>query len=215
MRKSTFIPIVEVEPTEVQKDEAITNDYLNNGQYYLDSDAIDFLHDIKYSIDCSYSINPGLKEKMDRFSYIHIVNKNSLRMTWVIQSIPKEICDDEYKTLIENYKKAYDTINNNRLSDDKKNLKSNIDGLYSAVCALIEFHKKRQDIYEQAYTRVKLRNISERIKKLRNEWPDNLHNNLDLSNPDKRKSIDAQSSYIEKLINELEGYIQGILHYTR
>ena len=89
-----------------------------------------------------------------------------------------------------------------------------MDSLYSAVCALIEFHKKRQDIYEQAYTRVKLRNISKRIKTLRKVWPDKLPNNLDLSNPDKRKSIDAQSSIIEKYINEVERYTQGILHYT-
>ena len=52
MGKPTFIQTVKVEPTEVQKDEAkdeaIINDYLNNGQYYLDSDAIKFLHDIKH-----------------------------------------------------------------------------------------------------------------------------------------------------------------------
>lgn len=152
MRKSTFIQTVEVKPTEVQKDEAIINNYLINGQYYLDSDAIDFLHDIKNSIDCSYSINPGLKERMDRYSYDFIVYNNSLRMTWVIQSIPKEICDDEYKTLIEALKKECETTLSdyqNISSEDEKKLKSNIDGLYSAVCALIEFHKKRQDIYEQ------------------------------------------------------------------
>ena len=128
MGKSTFIQTVKVEPTEVQKDEAkdeaIINDYLNNGQYYLDSDAIKFLHDIKHSIDYSYSINPGLKEKMDRYSYMFIVDYNSLRMTWVIEGIPNEICDDEYKTMIEALKKECETTLSdyqNIWSEDEKN----------------------------------------------------------------------------------------------
>lgn len=217
MGKSTFIQTVKVEPTEVQKDKAIINDYLNNGQY-LDSGAIEYLKKIKSSIELSYFMEPGLKEKMRRISYTDIVADNRLRMTWVKERIPNEICDDEYKTLIEALKKECETTLSdyqNRSSEDEKKLKSNIDGLYSAVCDLIEFHKKRQDIYEQAYIREKLRNISKRIKTLGNEWPDNLPNNLDLSDPSNRESIDIQSSNIEKLINELERYTRGILYYTR
>lgn len=192
MEKSTFIETVAVEPTKAQSDEAIIEEYESHTMNYFNSQAITELQCIK-----------ELYKKDDPFCYFN--DEGPLLMASiqiVLCNIPEHIVDRHYRDLITSFRNKTDLIRSESLLRfGTKEDKSKICGYYKdynkSICALLEFHRKRDEKYEAAKIRRSYKTIIASLKRLSNDLPNELPGNLGADR--KREIMEALGKINENL----------------